>query len=403
MAMSAAGPYAGKTASSVIWVLGMLAAFGPMSIDMYLPSLPTIARDLDATTGEVQLTLSAFFIGSALGQLVYGTLSDRVGRRPVLIGGISLYIVTSGLCALSTSVEALIAFRFLHALGSGAGTVVSRAVVRDLFDTTRAARTLSLMVLVMGGAPLLAPLVGGQILIWFGWRAIFGLLTAFGVTCLLAVLFRLPESNPPEQRAVAGISDVLKGFSEILTNRTSLGCILTNGFAFAGMFAYISGTPFVYIRYFGVSPEYYGFLFGLNVVGLMGGAAINARLVVRIGLTRMKSYGVLQLLVGGMLLVIAGATGAFGLAGIVGSLFIYISALNPIGANAMAQATEPFPQRAGATAALFGTTQFLLGALAGTAVGQFHDGTPFPMAATIGVCGLCSMLALAFQKTGGKS
>lgn len=376
----------------VVWVLALLTAFGPLSIDMYLPSLPRIAGELGATTGEIQLTLSAFFIGAALGQLVYGPLSDRLGRRPVLLFGIGLYIVTSALCALSTSVEALIAFRLLHALGSGAGTVVARAVVRDLFETDRAAQVLSLMMLVMGAAPMLAPLLGGQILAWFGWRAIFWLLTGFGCLCLLAVLARLPESNPPERRNPAGIIGMARGYATILRDRTARGCILTGGFAFAGMFAYISGTPFVYIEYFGVPPEAYGFLFGLNIIGMMSGAALNARLVVRKGARRMMTWGVIQMAAAGLVLLAIGGNGVLGLPGIVVPLFLYLCVLNPVGANAIARTTERFPRQAGAAAALFGAIQFGLGAVAGTLVGQLHDGTPLAMCAVIAACGGAALL-----------
>ena len=219
--------------------------------------------------------------------------------------------------------------------------------------------------------------------------------------CLLAVLWRLPESNPPDRRIRAGLVEQLRGFGEILSNRMALGCILSGGFAFAGMFAYISGTPFVYIQYFGVPAEHYGFLFGLNIVGMMAWAALNARLVVGRGARGMMRTGVIQLAIGGGLLAVSGATGAFGLIGIVVPLFIYMSSLNPVAANALARASEPFPRRAGAAAAMFGSMQFLLGAIAGTAVGQFHDGTPLPMAAIIGACGVLSLLAYYWSGSGG--
>lgn len=382
-----------RSGPPLIWVLGLLAAFGPMSVDMYLPSLPAIGRDLSATPAAVQLTLSAFFVGFAIGQLVYGPLSDRYGRRPMLLSGIALYVATSALCALSPDVDNLIAYRLLHALGGGAGTVVARAIVRDKFDTDRGARMLSFMMLITGLAPLLAPLAGGQILTLFGWRAIFWVLTGFGLICFVAVLFWLEETNPPERRSTRGLLHTFVGYGEILTNRTAVGCILAGGTAFAGMFAYISGTPFVYIELFGIAPANYGYLFGLNVIGMMVGAYLNGKLVLRFGAVRLMAIGTAVLVTAGAALLTTAWTGAGGLVGIVLPLFFYMVPLSFIGANAMARATADFPHKAGGVAAVFGAAQFGFGALAGVAVGLLHDGTAVPMAAVIAVCGLLCVLA----------
>ncbi|MEM7251691.1 MAG: Bcr/CflA family multidrug efflux MFS transporter [Pseudomonadota bacterium] len=377
----------------LVFVLATLVAFGPMSIDMYLPSLPTIGDRFDASTGSVQLTLSAFFIGFALGQLLYGPLSDRLGRRPVLLWGISLYVATSVCCALSTSIDQLIIFRFLHALGGGAGTVVARAAVRDCFEQNQAARVLSLMMLVTAIAPLLAPVLGGYVLNWFGWRSIFWLLSGFGVGCWLLVAFGLPETNPSERRKDVSVLSAFAGYQKVLRHPTAIGCILSGGFGFAGMFAYISGTPFVYIELFGVSPQHYGYLFGLNIVGLAIGASLNARLVLRHGAPRMMILGALVNAIAGLVLFINAATGYGGLVGLLVPLFFFIGALNLIAANAIAIASTHFATSAGAVAALFGAAQFGLGALAGGVVGQLHNDTAVPMATVIGVCGMGALVA----------
>jgi len=378
---------------STVLILGVLAAFGPLSIDMYLPGLPTIGRELDAGAGQVQLTLSAFFVGFAGGQLLYGPFSDRWGRRPVLVGGISLYVAASALCAISPNIETLIAFRLLHALGGGAGVVVARAVVRDRFPTDQAARVLSFMMLVTGLAPLLAPLIGGHVLVWFGWRAIFWLLTGFGLMALVAVLAWLPESRPAERRPARPFRTVFTGYGRVLGDLRTLACILAGGTAFAGMFAYISGTPFVYIELFGIAPQAYGYLFALNVLGIMGGAVLNARLVLHCGAPVMISIGGIVAALSGVALLITAISGTGGLLGIVVPLFFYMSTLNLISANAMALAAEAHADRAGTVAALFGAGQFGLGAVAGSAVGLLHDGSAMPMAVVIAVCGVLCLLS----------
>lgn len=379
--------------TTIVFILGALVAFGPMSIDMYLPSLPSIGQTFGASPGDVQLTLSAFFIGFSLGQIFYGPLSDRYGRRPILLIGIGLYILTSALCAMSETIDQMIVFRFLHALGGGAGTVVARASVRDRFDTNQASRVMSSMMVVTAIAPLFAPLVGGYILTWFGWRTIFWVLTGFGIVSWLLVALALPESHPKEKRAAGPISGTFNGYLLVLKSPVAVGCILCGGFGFAGMFAYIAGSPFVYIEIFGVSPQEYGYLFGLNIVGMIIGALLNAKIVMRAGAINMMSVGVLLAAVAGLLLVAMAVSGAGGLLGLVLPLLFFVGSLNFIAANAITVASAGFPQNAGAVAALFGAAQFGLGAIASSIVGQLEDGTPIPMAVTIAVCGICALAA----------
>jgi len=377
----------------LILLLGALAAFGPVSIAMYLPSFPLLASEFKATPGQVQWTLSAFFIGSALGQLFYGSLSDRYGRKPVLVLGLSVYILTSLLCALSPRIDLLTGLRFLQALGGGAGAVIARAMVRDLYNRDRAAQILSLMLLVANLGPLVAPLIGGYLVRWSGWRAIFALLATLGFVCLVTVMRRLPESHPPTQRRPGYRAQLVREYVAILAHRQALGAMMTASVAFAGLFACITGTPLVYMQVFGVTPEHYGYWFGLNIAGLILGASLNGKLVLRVGVQPMLVIGTHIAAFAGLSLLIMAWTGVGGFLGMVVALFVYVGSLNLIGTNALARTLDYFPQCAGTTAALFGAAQFGFGTLAGTAVAQLHDGSAVPMAAVVAMTGVLSWTA----------
>lgn len=379
----------------LVLILGALSAFAPMSIDMYLPSLPALAAEFGASTATTQLTLSAFFIGLALGQALYGPLADRFGRKPPLYVGLVLYAVATAGCALAGSAGSLIAWRFAQALGGCAGVVIARAVVRDLFDQWGSARMLSTMMLVMGAAPMLAPLAGGWLLGVSGWRSIFWTLLAFGLACLIAAFLGLPETRQRSSERL-GVRSVLREYGHLLGHRHFLGYTLAGGFAQAGMFAYISGSPFVFIDVYGVPAGAYGWLFGANALGLITASQVNARLVMRLGPDRLLARANLANALFGVFLVVVAWTGWGGLVGLLVPLFGYVTSLGFSYPNAAAGAMGPFPDRAGSASALLGTIQFAIAAVAGAAVGWWHDGTALPMAVVIAVCGAT---AFAFQRT----
>jgi DHA1 family bicyclomycin/chloramphenicol resistance-like MFS transporter len=355
---------------------------------MYLPALPAIAADLQAPYAAVQQSLSAFVLGLAAGQLLFGPLSDRVGRRPILALGLSLYVIASGALALAQDVPELVLLRLLQALGGAAGVVLARAIVRDLYQGVEAARALALVMLVTGTAPLLAPLIGGWLLALADWRAIFWLLAGFGALILAASRRVLPETR--RGKGTGGLGPALL---RPLAERETLGFMLAGGFAFAGMFAYIAATPFVYIELFGVSPQRYGLLFGLNVVGIMTGSFASARLVGRLGVRRLLGFGTAVIALAGLALLIITTQASPGLVPIVVALFCYVGMMGLIGANAVAGALERWPEIAGSVSALLGATQFGFGALAGVVVGLLHDGSAAPMGIVIGSCGVAALAA----------
>lgn len=384
---------AGARGAALIVTLGILAAFGPMSIDMYLPSLPTLQSDFAATTSQVQLTLSGFTIGFGVGQLIYGPLSDRLGRKGMLISGIALYVVTSALCAVEQDIDRLIVLRFIQALGGGAGTVMTRAIVRDLYDKDAAARVLSLMVLVTMLAPLVAPFVGGYILKWTGWRAIFWLLTGFGVLCLVLTVFRLPETLPPDRRRKSSLVQMIGGFGIVLRHRQSVGYMICGALSFGGMLAMLSGTPFIFIQLFGVAPEHFAYFFAVSVVAVILGAYVNSRVVMRYGIRRLLAVGTGIAVVGGLGLAVVAMLDIGGLAAIVIAIFVFMFPHNITNANATAAAMEHFPELAGTASALIGSIRFGAGAAIGALVGVLHDGTTRPMALIIAACALGSAAA----------
>ena len=375
-----------------VLILSALVAFAPMSIDMYLPALPTLERFFAADTASVQHTLASFFLGLTVGQILYGPIADKYGRKPPLYFGLSLYVVASAACALAPTIGSLISLRFLQALSGCAGMVVARAVVRDLYDRQESARVYSVLLMVMGIAPIVAPLAGGYLLTWFGWRSIFWVLALFGVACLIAVKTGLPETIPRDQPRIA-LSKAMGNYAALLADRRYLGYALSGGFGQAGMFAYISGSPFVIIDLYGVPAHYYGWLFGLNATGIVAFTQLNRRMLLRYDADRVLDFGNLAGFVMGVLLLLMAWTNAAGLVGILAPLFFVVSLRGLTFPNASAGAMAPFPEKAGSASALLGSVQFAIAAFASAAVGIFHNGTAVPMAAVVGTCGLLAFVS----------
>lgn len=374
--------------------LGLVAALAPLSIDMYLPTFPTIARDFGATAAEIQLTLSVYILGFTLGQLGYGPLSDRFGRRPVLLSGICIYVAMSVLCATATDAESLTFYRFFQAIGGGAGTVLSRAIIRDRYEGVIMAKVMSLMLTIILFAPMIAPVIGGYLLVWFGWRAVFWALVICGTVAIFVVVFGIRESLPPERRAAPGLAPVLRGYVTVLGHKKALGYILAGGVTFGALFAFLSGAPFVFIEYYGVAPEHLGFIFTLNVLGVMGGGWLNSRLVMTRGIREMMTMGVWLLLVGAIILFALIATNILGLWGAILGIVFFTLPLNMINANAAAGTLEFFPNNAGTASAVVGAVRYGCGAISGVVVGLLHDGSAMPMAWVILGCSAISVFFL---------
>lgn len=383
------------TPPRLIPILALLSAFGPMSIDMYLSALPSIAKEFGVGTAAAQATLSIYFIGLAIGQGLYGPLSDRFGRKPPLYVGLVIYIVASVGVAWTAAIGDMIAWRFLQAIGGCAGMVITRAIVRDHFDLHGSARVLSLLMLIMGVAPVLAPVVGSWLLQSVGWRAIFWVLAVYGVTCLVAVATGLRESLPPHGHRPR-VRDALSVYRALLLDRRFIGYALAGSVAQAGMFAYISGSSFVFIDVYGLGPSTYAWIFGANSFGLVSAYQVNRYLLQRRSPKRVLALGNAVNGTAGVLLFLAAWTGAGGMTAYVLLLFFAIASLGFTFANAAASAMEAFPERAGSASALLGTIQFGLAAIAGSAVGHGHDGTPVPMALAVCLCGLGGLAAQRF-------
>ena len=370
-----------------ILILGALSAFGPLAIDFYLPAFPAMAAAFGTDEQHVQLTLAAYFLGLSIGQLAYGPVADRFGRRIPLLIGVGLFTLASLVCAFAPSLDWLIAARFVQALGGCAGMVISRAVVSDKCDAVGSAKVFSQLMLVMGLAPILAPMLGGLLVNLHGWQSIFIALTVFSAAAGLAVAMGLPESMPANQPRQP-LSGALRQYGRLLSDKVYLGHALTGGIAIAGMFSYIAGSPFVFIKLYGVPAEHFGWLFGLNAAGFILVAQINARLLSRRGPAFLLTRTVWLYLVAGLALLAVSALHTEHLWPLLIPLFICISSLGCILPNASACAMNGQGARAGSASALLGCLQFSVAAGAAALVGVLHDGTAVPMAMVISLCGI---------------
>ncbi|MEO6914746.1 MAG: Bcr/CflA family multidrug efflux MFS transporter [Chitinophagaceae bacterium] len=377
----------------VVLILGTLSAIGPFSIDMYLPGFPGIAESLHTSVASVSLSLSSFFIGISAGQLLYGPLLDRFGRKNPIYFGLSLYILASLGCAIAGSIEALIAFRFLQALGGCAGMVAARALVRDIFPVQENARVFSLLMLVIGVSPMIAPTVGGYVTTHFGWHYIFIILAVLGASILTAVHFSLPEGQNPDASLSLRPLKILKNYFDVLIQPQFYTYVFTGSLAGAGLYAYISGSPYVFMELFKVTSQQYGWIFAFNALGLIIASQLNS-VILRRGA---RSESIIPIaLAGQALAAIALSIGSIfhwlNVPIAVGLLFLFLSCQGFIFPNSSALALAPFAKKAGSASALMGGIQMGIGAMVSAIVSWLTNNSALPMSGTMAVCAVTGLV-----------
>lgn len=378
-----------KLSLQLILLLGAIAALTPLAIDMYLPAMPSIARDLAVSPSAVQVTLTAYTAGFAIGQLLHGPLADSYGRRPVLIVGVVLFAVAACVSALSQGIVELTWVRAAQGFAGASAAVIIQALVRDMFEREEFARTMSFITLVMTVAPLAAPMMGGYLSIWFGWRSIFWLLALFSLVIILAVMVKIPETLPKEKRLPFHLGSILRNYARMLITPAAVGLIFSSGFSFAGMFTFLTVGSFVYIDLYHVSTEHFGLLFGLNIVCLIMMTSINGRMVKKMGSHWMLRFGLTVQLLAGIGLV-CGQLFGLGLWGVVIPVMLFVGTISIIGSNTMACLLAKYPHMAGTASSLAGTMRFGTGTVVGGMVAMMPDATAWPMALTMAVCALLS-------------
>ncbi len=372
-----------SAASRLTILLGALSAIGPLSMDIYLVSMPSMTETFGTTVDRVQLTLSIYMLGFGISQLVYGPLSDRFGRRPILIAGLAIHLVASICAAMADSITVLIVSRFFQAIGTCAGIVVTRAVVRDLYTREGAAKVLSYMHLVIGIAPMAAPMIGSHLHVAFGWQASFYFVAAYSALSLLAVLFLLAETNRNLDPQALSPRRYVANVATLMRSRTYVGYVLIVCFMGCGLFAYLSGASFVFQRTFGFAEVYFGYLFAFCMAGNLIGAAISSRLVMRLGIDRLLGLGLCLAAFSATLMAVLAFARVDHVAIILGPMLLFMTAFQLVGPQAMAGALSPFPQIAGYASSMIGLMQFGLPAIVGYGVAAAFDGTARPMAGAI--------------------
>ncbi|AYK05995.1 MULTISPECIES: multidrug effflux MFS transporter [Brevibacillus] len=382
-------------------VLGALSAFGPLSLDMYLPALPAMATDFQTTTSAVQLSLTACLLGLSLGQLFAGPLSDIQGRRKPLLIGLAIYAVASILCVFSTSIWALVALRFIQGAAGSAGIVISRAMVRDIYVGPELTKFFALLMLVNGVAPIAAPIFGSQLLLFTPWEGVFVVLGAIGIIMLLVVLFGLPESLPVERRSTGGFKNTLVTFKNLFVDKMFMGFALSQGLVIAAMFAYISGSPFVLQNMFGVSAQMFSVFFAINGLGIILASQITGKLAGKISESKLMISGLILAAIGGVSLLIVILLGA-GLYAILPPLFIIVSCVGIVSTAGFSLAMQSQGKAAGSASALLGVLSLIFGALLAPLVGIGGSGTAVPMAIVIAAADVGALLCYYFMVHKGK-
>lgn len=374
-------------------LLGALIAIAPLAMDIYLASMPSMTRSLSATPEQVQLTLSLYMYGWGLSQILVGPLTDRFGRRPALIAGLMLFVAASVACAASRDIHTLIASRVAQAVGMATVAVVPRAVVRDLYTGEDAARILSLMAIVLGIAPIVAPIIGSHLHVWFGWQANFIFVAAYGTIALVCVVAAFPETIRERNARATAPRVVFASYARLLRSRRYIGYLLVAAFASSGLFAFLAGSAFVFVSVIGSGEQGFGFLFGAVMLGNIIGATIGSRLVVRLGIDRMIGYATWLMMFAGVLLAALAWAGVSHPLAVVAPMFLFMVALMTTMPQATAGGLSAFPDIAGSAASLLLFCQLLLASTAALVVGVTFDGTQRPMATTIFVAALLTFVA----------
>lgn len=380
-----------QSSFSIVFILGLLAMLMPLSIDMYLPALPVIAEQFGVPAGSAQMTLSTYILGFALGQLLYGPMADSLGRKPVVLGGTLVFAVAAAACAMAQSIDHLIVMRFFHGLAAAAASVVINALMRDIYPKEEFSRMMSFVMLVTTVAPLVAPMVGGAVLVWFSWHAIFWILALAALLASAMIFFFIKETLPAEHRQKFHIRTTLGNFASLFRHKRVLSYMLASGFSFAGMFSFLSAGPFVYIELNHVSPQHFGYYFALNVVFIFVLTMINSRFVRKVGALNMFRIGLWIQFVMAVWMVVT-AFFDVGFWTLVVGIAAFVGCISMVSSNAMAVILDEFPHMAGTASSLAGTFRFGIGAIVGALLSLATFTSAWPMLWSIALCATGSIL-----------
>ena len=375
----------------IVFILGLLAMLMPLSIDMYLPALPVISAQFGVPAGSAQMTLSTYILGFALGQLFYGPMADSLGRKPVILGGTLVFAVAAVACALAQTIDHLIIMRFFHGLAAAAASVVINALMRDIYPKEEFSRMMSFVMLVTTIAPLVAPMAGGAVLVWFSWHMIFWILALAALLASAMIFFFIDETLPVERRQKFHIRTTIGNFASLFRHKRVLSYMLASGFSFAGMFSFLSAGPFVYIELNHVSPQHFGYYFALNIVFRFIMTIINSRFVRRVGALNMFRAGLWIQFVMAVWLVVSAFLGV-GFWALVVGVAAFVGCVAMVSSNAMAVILDEFPHMAGTASSLAGTFRFGIGAIVGALLAMATFSTAWPMLWAMAFCATSSIL-----------
>ncbi|PHM63674.1 Bcr/CflA family multidrug efflux MFS transporter [Xenorhabdus ishibashii] len=382
----------------LVLILGLLSMLMPLAIDMYLPSMPTIAENFGVSDGLVQMTLSSYILGFAIGQMIYGPMSDSLGRKPVILGGVIVFAISSAACALAQDIDTFIFMRFLHGFSAAAAGVVINALMRDRFTKEEFSRSMSFVTLVMIIAPLLAPMLGGILMVWFNWHAIFWSIALVAVITVALVVFFIEETLPKEKRQKFHLKTTVRQFVMLFRQRQVLCYILASGFSFAGMFSFLSVGAFVYIKLNGVPAQHFGYYFGLNIIFLFIMTTINSQCVRKYGPLKMLHIGLFIQFVVGLWLLFS-TMFDLGFIALVIGVAIYISGISMITSNTMAVVLDDYPHMAGTVSSLAGTIRFSIAASVGAILSLLPEENAWPMVGSMALCVTLAVMLIFYARS----